>query len=155
MRRRGLWAACVVLLVGVGVLVVGTGFAKDENANDKNAAGARCSEATLHGRYLFAYDGVVGKKQVPLAVAGQQVFNGNGTQHGVASFNANGKVFSNQRFSGTYSVKADCTGTITTDGRQSDMFIAPGGSMFTWVYTDPGLVASGPELRGTAKRVGD
>ena len=43
MRRRGLWAACVVLLVGVGVLLVGTGFAKDENANDKNAAGAKCS----------------------------------------------------------------------------------------------------------------
>jgi hypothetical protein len=76
MNRRGLWAAGVVLLVGVGVLVVGTGFAKDENANDKNAAGARCSEATLHGRYLFAYDGVEGKKQLPLAVAGQQVFNG-------------------------------------------------------------------------------
>jgi hypothetical protein len=155
MNRRGLWAAGVVLLVDVGVLVVGTGFAKDGNANDKNAAGARCSETTLHGRYLFAYDGVVGKKQLPLAVAGQQVFNGNGTQHGVASFNLNGKVVSNQRFSGTYSVRADCTGTITTDGNESDMFIAPGGSMFTWVYTDPGLVASGPELRGTAKRVGD
>jgi hypothetical protein len=27
--------------------------------------------------------------------------------------------------------------------------------MFTWVYTDPGFVASGPELRVTAKRVGD
>jgi hypothetical protein len=149
MKRRGLGAVCVILLVGVGVLAVGAGFAKDENA------AAKCSEATLHGRYLFAYDGVEGKKQVPLAVAGQQVFNGNGTQHGVASFNVNEKVVSNQRFSGTYSVKADCTGTITTDGRQSDMFIAPGGSMFTWVYTDPGLVASGPELRGTAKRVGD
>ena len=156
MKRRWLWAACMVLLVGVvGVLAVGAGFAKDENANDKNASEARCSEATLDGRYLFAYDGVVGKKQLPLAVAGQQVFNGDGTQHGVASFNLNGKVFSNQRFSGTYSVKADCTGTITTDGRQSDMFIAPGGSMFTWVYTDPGFVASGPELRGSAKRVGD
>ena len=155
MRRRGLWAACVILLVGVGVLIVGTGFAKDENANDKNATTARCSEATLHGRYLFAYDGVVGKKQLPLAVAGQQVFNGNGTQHGVASFKANGKVVSNQRLYGTYIVKADCTGTITTDGNESDMFIAPGGSMFTWVYTDPGLVASGPELRVTAKRVGD
>src|SRR5215218_8387439 len=159
MRRRGLWATCVILLVVglAGVLVVGTGFAKDENANDKNASGAKCLEATLHGRYLFAYDGVEFQKgkKVPIAVAGHQLFNGNGEQHGVASFNANGKVFSNQRFSGTYSVKADCTGTITTDGRQSDMFIAPGGSMFTWVYTDPGFVASGPELRVTAKRVGD
>jgi hypothetical protein len=155
MRRRGLWAACVIVLVGVGVLVVGTGNANDQNANDNNASRAKCSKATLHGRYLFAYDGVVGKKQLPLAVAGQQLFNGNGTQHGVASFNANGKVVSNQRFSGTYSVKADCSGTITTDGNESDMFIAPGGSMFTWVYTDPGFVASGPELRVRAKRVGD
>ena len=155
MRRRGLWAACVILFVGVGVLLVGTGFANDENAIDKNASGAKCSKATLDGRYLFAYDGVVGNKQLPLAVAGQQVFNGNGQQHGVASFNLNGKVVSNQRFSGTYSVKADCSGTITTDGRRSDMFIAPGGSMFTWVYSDPGFVASGPELRGSAKRVGE
>jgi hypothetical protein len=155
MRRRGLWAACVIVLVGVGVLVVGTGNANDQNADDNNASRAKCSKATLHGRYLFAYDGVVGKKQLPLAVAGQQLFNGNGTQHGVASFNANGKVVSNQRFSGTYSVKADCSGTITTDGNESDMFIAPGGSMFTWVYTDPGFVASGPELRVRAKRVGD
>jgi hypothetical protein len=157
MRRRGLWqAGVIVLVVGVvGVLVVGTGFANDEDANDKDASGAKCSKATLKGRYLFAYDGVFGNKQAPLAVAGQQVFNANGTQHGLASFNAKGKVFSNQRFSGTYSVNADCSGTITTDGRRSDMFIAPGGGMFTWVYSDPGFVASGPEVRVRAKRVGE
>ena len=45
MKQKGLWAAGVVLLVVgvVAVLAVGTGFAKDENA------GAKCSEATLHG----------------------------------------------------------------------------------------------------------
>ena len=33
MKRRGLWAACVVLLVGlVGVLAIGAGYAKDESA---------------------------------------------------------------------------------------------------------------------------
>ena len=58
-RRRGLWAACVVLLLGVGVLVVGirTGSAKDEGDEDEDA-GAKCSEATLNGTYLFAHDGV-------------------------------------------------------------------------------------------------
>jgi len=35
------------------------------------------------------------------------------------------------------------------------MFVAPDGSMFTFVETDPGVVFSGFELRGTAKRVGD
>jgi hypothetical protein len=154
-KRRGIWAACVALLVGVGVLVVGTGFvAKNEDAKDEDADEAKCSVATLHGRYLYAYDGVEGKKQTPFAVAGHQVFNGNGTQHGVSSFNVNGKTFSNQHFSGTYTVKADCTGTITTDGSESDMFIAPDGSMFTWVQTKPRkVVTSGFELRGTAKRV--
>jgi hypothetical protein len=149
MKRRGLWAACVVLLVGVGVLAVGAGFAKDENP------GAKCSEATLHGMYLFAYDGfeIEGNDQVPFAVAGYQVFNGNGTQHGVSSVNFNEEVFRNAPFSGAYTVNADCTGTTTTDGSHTDLFIAPDGSMFTWVYTDPGTVASGFELRGTAKRV--
>src|SRR5215211_8430178 len=55
-RRRGLWAAYVVLLLGVGVLVVGigAGFAKDEDT----AGAKKCSEATLEGTYLFAFDGV-------------------------------------------------------------------------------------------------
>jgi hypothetical protein len=34
-----------------------------------------------------------------------------------------------------------------------DLFIAPDGSMLTFVQTDPGAVASGFALRGTAKRV--
>ena len=41
------------LVCVVGVLAVGRGF-----ANDENAAGAKCSKATLHGTYLFANDGV-------------------------------------------------------------------------------------------------
>jgi hypothetical protein len=35
------------------------------------------------------------------------------------------------------------------------MFIAPDGSMFTFVRTNPEFVSSGFELRGTAKRVGE
>jgi hypothetical protein len=155
MKRRGLWAACVVLLVGVvGVLAVGAVSAKDENA------GAKCSEATLDGRYLFAFDGSIteGNDQVPFAVAGHQVFHGNGKANGVSSFSENGKITRKEPFSVTYTVKADCTGTATLDAivvTHYDMFIAPDGSMFTFVQTDPGTVASGIELRGTAKRVGD
>jgi hypothetical protein len=165
MRRRGLWAACVVLLVGgVGVLVVGTGFAKDENANDENAAGARCSEATLDGRYLFAFGGFTteGKNKGAFAVAGYQVFHGNGKANGVSSFSVNGEIFSKKPFSSTYTVKANCTGTNTVDSNVDgsvvthyDLFIAPDGSMYTFAQTDPGNVAAGFELRGTAKRVGD
>jgi hypothetical protein len=135
MRRRGLWAACVVLLVGVvGVLAVGTGFAKDEDAE------AKCSEATLEGTYLFANDGVEirGNNQLPFAVAGREVRDGKGNIKGVASSNFNREVFRNEPFSGTYTVNADCTGTNTyTDGTHYDMFIAPDGSEFTVVQTHP------------------
>jgi len=163
MKPRALWAACVVLLLGVGVLAVGAGFAKDENA------GAKCSEATLHGRYLVAQQGVVVKVKKPqfpgprgpFAVAGYEMYDGNGNVEGIFSFNFNGNVYRNLRVpNGTYAVKANCTGTTTyiTDGvrYQTDLFIAPDGSMFTWVQTNPPeRVTSGFELQGTAKRVGD
>jgi hypothetical protein len=97
-----------------------------------------------------------GGDQVPYAAAGYEVYDGNGKVKGVSSQNFNGEVF-RQEFSGTYTVKANCTGTVTYTGdSEYDLFIAPDGSMFTFVGTKPPeLVVSGSELRGTAKRVGD
>ena len=85
------------------------------------------------------------------------MFDGNGKEKGVASSNSNGEVSRNEPVSATYTVKADCTGTVTyADGSQIDLFIAPDGSMFTFVQTKPSeLVGSGFEPQGTAKRVGD
>ena len=156
MRRRGLWAAGIVLLVVglAGVLAIGTGYAEDENAS-----GAKCSEATLHGTYLFAYDGFVirDNEKVPFASSGYEVFDGNGHTKGVATTNVNGNVTRKAPFSGTYTVKADCTGSSTyTDGTHYDSFIAPDGSMLTFVQTKPSKwVLAGDEHQVTAKRVGD
>jgi hypothetical protein len=145
------------LLGVVGVLAVGTGFAEDENA-----AGAKCSEATLQGTYLFAQNGVdiFGKDQVPFAIAGYEQFDGNGKAKAVFTGNFNGNVLCHGVFTGTYSVKADCTGTSTyfdpaEDGDvRMDMFIAPDGSMLTFVFTKPSQqVTAGFEQRATAKRV--
>src|SRR5215212_2374873 len=98
--KRYVAALLVVLgLVGiVGVLAVGTGFADEENA-----AGAKCSKATLHGTYLLAWDGVdvTGNKQVPFAGAGYDVFDGNGKIHSVVSFTSNGHVVRKLQESGT------------------------------------------------------
>ena len=156
MKRRSLWAAGVVLLlVGlVGGLAIGTGYAKDENASE-----AKCSEATLDGTYLFANDGVdiTGNDQVPFALAGYDVYDGNGKVNTVFSRNVNGKITRNEPLSGTYTVKANCTGTLTfEDGTRYDQFIAPDGSQLTFVQTKPSeWVTSGFELRGSAKRVGE
>ena len=154
MNPRGLWAAGVVLLVVglVGVLAIRTGYAEDETE------AAKCSEATLKGMYLFAADGVQikGDEQLPFSYAGYEVFDGNGKVKQVFTLNINGKkVIRNETLSGTYTVKADCTGTATySDGSRFDQFIAPDGSQFTFVQTKPSeFVTSGFEERGSAKRV--
>jgi len=161
MKRSGIWAAGVVLVllvVGGGVLAGGAGYAEDNGDNgdngDENAV-AKCSKATLDGTYLFAHDGVVteGPDKGPFANAGYDVFDGNGKVDTVVSGNANGQITRKAHLSGTYTVKADCTGTAYGE---LDLFIAPDGSMFTFVQIKPNSnVTSGFELQGTAKRVGD
>ena len=151
---RGL-ALILVVVVGAAVLTtVGAGYAKDENASR-----AKCSNATLKGTYLFAQNGVEikGDEQRPFALAGFDVFDGNGKVKGVDSSNFNGEITRNERFSGTYSVNADCTGTATySDGTRYDQFIAPDGSILTFVLTKPSEgVTSAFELQVTAKRVGE
>jgi hypothetical protein len=153
---RGL--ALILLVVGAAALLttVGAGYAKDEKAT-----GAKCSEATLKGTYLFAQNGVEIKgnsEQRPFAIAGYDVFDGNGEVRGVSSGNFNGEVFRKDPFTGTYTVKANCTGTVTfRDGAaaQGDMFIAPDGSKFAFVRTTPEDVSAGIDSRGSAKRVGE
>jgi hypothetical protein len=138
----------------VGVLAIGTGYAKDETE------AAKCSEATFDGTYLFAADGVAikGDEQLPFSYAGYEVFDGQGKVKQVLTLNINGKkVIHNETLSGTYSVEADCTGTATySDGTRDDQFIAPDGSQLTFVQTKPSeIVTAGFEPRGTAKRVGE
>ena len=155
--KRYLAALLVVLgVVGlVGVLAVGTGF-----ANDENAGRAKCSDATLDGTYLFAEDGfiVTDNEKVPFALAGYEVYDGNGKVRGVQSGNFGGEVSRKDRFSGTYTVKADCTATVTyTNGEpfRYDLFVAPDGSQFTLVQVSPSeWVTSAFEEQATAKRVG-
>jgi hypothetical protein len=159
MNRKGLWAGSLTLIlvvVGAAALLttVGAGYAKDEDTS-----WAKCSEATLEGTYLFAYDGVEikGDEQLPFASSGYDVFDGSGKVKTVFSRNVDGKITRNESISGTYTVKADCTGSSTfADGTRYDHFIAPDGSKLTFVQTKPSEdVVSGIDQQVTAKRVGD
>ena len=164
MNRRGLWAgglALILLVVVVGaaalLTTVGAGYAKDEDASSR----AKCSVATLEGTYPFAQNGVEIKgnsEQRPFAIAGYDVFDGQGGVKGVASGNVNGEDFRKDPFSGTYTVKANCTGTVTFRAGAAihgDIFIAPDGSKFAFVRTDPEFVGASIDEQVTAKRVGE
>jgi hypothetical protein len=95
--------------------------------------------------------------QVPFAESGYEVFDGNGKVRGVSSGNFGGQVFRKEPFTGTYTVKADCTSTVTYNGGDvNDQFVAPDGSKFTLVQVKPSeAVRAAFEVRGTAERVGE
>ncbi len=150
--KRIIVLSTVAVLV-LGVLAAGAGYANNQNA------GAKCSEATLHGRYLFAFGGSEIKgngKAVPFAQAGYEVYKGNGKMKGGLSGNFGGEIIHNKHVSGTYTVKADCTGTLRyKDGTRYDLYLDPDGTRFTFVQTNPEFVGAGFEPRATAERVGN
>jgi hypothetical protein len=155
--KRILSLVVVALVVAAMVLVMAMTALAD--GKDNNDAGAKCSEATLDGRYLFSFDGyeIKGDKKVPFAQAGYEVYDGNGHVKGVYSGNFGGEIIRNQPISGTYTVKAGCTGTVRyTDGTQSDQFLSPDGTQVAFVLTNsPEFVGGGLEVQGTKRRVGD
>jgi hypothetical protein len=111
----------------------------------------------LHGTYLFAFDGqlIQGDSRQPVAVAGQEYFDGKGHVRGVFTLSVNGDTSRHVHQAGTYTVRSNCTGSgiYPATGDRWDMFIDPDGGNFTFVETTKGLVASGTESRATAKRV--
>jgi hypothetical protein len=118
-----------------------------------------CRLDTLQGTYQLAYDGVVtgGADKGPFAGAENDWFDGNGNIEGVYSANYSRNIISKQKYTGTYTVNADCTGTTTyPTGEEYDLFIAPDGSKFRFVQTSPPqYVASGVHERVTRQRIGN
>ena len=119
---------------------------------------AQCSAATLHGRYLFSYQGitVTGPEadRGPFAVAGFEVFDGKGNIRGFYTLSVNGKISKRVASTGTYTVQSNCIGSASySDGTHEDQYLAPDGSSFVFISVDRGTVATGFEPR--ARRVGD
>ena len=139
-------AILVVLLVG-GSGVVGARAV----ASAVSTKGPHCTLATLHGTYLYENGGVEigGSTPGPLSGAGAETYDGKGGITFIGSGSSNGTAFRFQTGTGTYTVNPDCTGAEvdTNPTANFDKFIDPTGNSFTWVETDPGIVAQGTEIR--------
>jgi hypothetical protein len=109
-----------------------------------------CSLATLQGTYLFEGNGesVSGTTTTPTAFAGSEHFNGAGAVAGSSTFSSGGTIFPRSPFTGTYTLNANCTGTLTIGtSLHFDLYVAPSGERFTYVQTDPGSVSATTETR--------
>jgi hypothetical protein len=105
----------------------------------------QCSVATLHGSFGVTFTGTANTPDGPSQRGGiaRTVFDGRGKVVGKASSVADGAVFL-RTFAGTYTVAADCTGSMSTmftdalDGRATyDLVIDDDGREFRLVATPP------------------
>jgi hypothetical protein len=120
------------------------------------ADGQACSVHMLRGLYLWTFDGYanLNGNLVPKAVMQGLQFNGDGTTFNTfGTVNIGGSIIIDATGGvGTYTVAADCTGTISiTNGPSFNMYVGPGAQKI-WTNQIVGAGATGLGV-GTATRL--
>jgi hypothetical protein len=148
MKRLGAWAIGIGVLVRVGPLAVGQGYAGEDEA--------KCTLATLNGQYLFAGSGTLFPPAFGVTApsvdnsAGYHIFYGDGTGLDFVTFSVNGvDQHVKSPIPITYTLNPNCTGTYSVqNGPNFDIFVAVDGSQLSVINTDPGAAGSeGPNQR--------
>ena len=111
----------------------------------------------LRGLYLWTFDGYenFGGSFVPKAVMQGLQFNGDGTTFNTfGTVNIGGTIIIDATGGvGTYTVAADCTGTLSiTDGPTFNIYVGPGAQQVWTLETSPSPAGIGVSV-GTAVRV--
>jgi hypothetical protein len=136
----------------VSLVAAATGFGTSGIARADNVG--TCGVRTLHGPYLFATHGwnIVNGVAAPKAIVEGINFNGDGTLVSpFATVSINGVILRFAGGVGSYTVAADCTGTVTFPGVATyDIFVEPSGNQL-WMIQTSGPVPA--VFEGTATRV--
>jgi hypothetical protein len=147
-RRRTVITAAAACALATGGALALTGTAQATGSTNP----AACNLATLQGYYLFAGNGwsVTGNVNTPTTFAGAETFNGAGTVAGSSTFASGATIYPRGPFTGTYTLAANCTGTLTIGTTlHFDIYVAPSGASFTYIQTDPGAVSATTENQAT------
>jgi hypothetical protein len=144
-KRFAVWV--IAVLITLGSITLHQGYAQSNESSS-------CSLATLNGVYVFDATGfnIINGVAVPKTVVDFLTFKGDGSLTSVATAVVGGnKVADDTPGNGSYTVNADCTGTLTdARGFTFDLFIAPHGRSFHMIQT-----VTGQMLAGEAQRVKD
>jgi hypothetical protein len=157
MQRKSVSRVSMVatpMMIVCGLLVAGSSARADDGE-------PLCTLKTLKGRYLVADKGTILPPAFGVTAptfgtnAGFHLFNGDGTGTDIVTLRINGQtVLKNAVVPTSYTVNADCTGTITVlvpGGPHFDMFVAPSGEAIATIGADPGNYASGISQRVSPK----
>ena len=117
LKRNSIIAFCLTAVFLLAGVVLSNRSHAQKEAASPSTRNAACSAATLHGRYAVLGDGLVpagpsGAPETPFAVLGLMTMNGEGGLTHKVTVSRNGVVGRNLD-PGTYTINADCTGTMT------------------------------------------
>ena len=98
----------------------------------------------MHLRQPSGGDVSVTLSMCRVILSGSEVFNGDGTGTDIVTGRAGGQITLENIVSPTsYSVNADCTGSLTVLGGPTfGLFIAPDGESIATIATDPGAAGA-------------
>jgi len=147
------------LAVACAAVCLAAATAPGTSATARAEADRHCSVGMLRGLYLWtfnAYENFDGNF-VPVAVMQGLQFNGDGTTFNpFGTVNIGGTfVFDAAGASGTYTVAADCTGTLSPApgiAPTFNIYVGPGAQQVWTIQTSPDSLAPGVSV-GTAVRV--
>jgi hypothetical protein len=144
------------LVVAAAMVLAVSGVAQARDNEDEQEA---CSKPTLRGLYVFTASGfnIVAGVAQPKAIVELIDFHGDGKLTvPAATVSINGVISrSTPGGTGTYTVDADCTGSLVFGpplapaGPAYDLFVGFKGSQIQMIQTGPGS----PVFQGTAERV--
>jgi len=137
----------------VAAIALAAGFAVQPVASGTEDDIVTCSSRTLRGVYDFRASGfnIVNGAALPKAIIERLVFDGHGgVLTPLVALSVNGTIIQPpQGNPGTYTVEADCTGTLTfADGPMFRLQIRPGGKTVNMLQVNPNTV-----MQGVAERV--
>ena len=156
--RSWFFRRTIAMAVGTGLVVIaGLRFSGTLAASNDDGRVRGCTLATLKGQYLFADAGTLLPPFVPeptlSAYAGFHVFNGDGTGHDIVTGRFEGQItLENVVAPISYSVNADCTGSLTVVGGPTfGLFIATDGESIATIATGPGSYGANISQRASRK----
>jgi hypothetical protein len=137
-------------IAAAGMLIMFAGVALAQEQEDKVQ---ECSIVSLHGSFGYTSTGTLLDSYAPppyagpFAEVGKQIFDGKGNTDGTATLSANGNI-SKVTIKGTYTVNADCTGSMTLNVPalaaivHVDFVIDDNGTEIRAIVTDANVVES-------------
>ena len=145
------------LVFACALVCLAATMAPGTSATARAEADRHCSTGMLRGLYLWTFDGYesFGGNFVPKAVMQGLRFNGDGTTYNpFGTVNIGGTIIIDATGGvGTYTVAADCTGTLSITGAPTfNIYVGPGAQKVWTLETSPSPAGVGVSV-GTATRL--